>query len=136
MPQEYAARGSADVGLIAGLAVPGEPTHRGSATRSTPSPSTPSRSGRDARRHPNIPLWNRCRQQCLSRAELADRINASPNGVTERLVCDEDRIRRRKSGEVRWPSPIYRHSEGRDWPRSVPSRIHATRASRRAADSH
>ena len=59
---------------------------------------------------PNIPLRNWRGQQCLSRAELADRINASPTGVGERLVCDEERIRRWESGEVRWPSPVYRRA--------------------------
>jgi transcriptional regulator with XRE-family HTH domain len=59
---------------------------------------------------PNIPLRNWRGQQCLSRAELADRINASPTGVTERLVCDEERIRRWEGGEVRWPSPPYRRA--------------------------
>jgi transcriptional regulator with XRE-family HTH domain len=59
---------------------------------------------------PNIPLRNWRGQQCLSRAELADRINASPTGVAERLLCDEERIRRWESGEVRWPSPVYRRA--------------------------
>jgi hypothetical protein len=43
----------------------------------------------------------------MSRAEMADRINASPAGVTERLACDEERVHRWESGEVRWPSPPY-----------------------------
>jgi transcriptional regulator with XRE-family HTH domain len=59
---------------------------------------------------PNIPLRNWRGQQCLSRAELADRINASPTGVARRLLCDEERIRRWESGEVRWPSPVYRRA--------------------------
>jgi transcriptional regulator with XRE-family HTH domain len=59
---------------------------------------------------PNIPLRNWRGQQCLSRAELADRINASATGVAERLACDEERIRRWESGEVRWPSPVYRRA--------------------------
>jgi hypothetical protein len=59
---------------------------------------------------PNIPLRNWRGQQCLSRAEMADRINASPTGVDERLACDEERIRRWESGEVRWPSPPYRRA--------------------------
>ena len=59
---------------------------------------------------PNIPLRNWRGQQCLSRSELADRINASPTGVAERLLCDEERIRRWESGEVRWPSPVYRRA--------------------------
>jgi tetratricopeptide (TPR) repeat protein len=59
---------------------------------------------------PNIPLRNWRGQQCRSRAELADRINASVTGVAERLTCDEERIRRWESGEVRWPSPVYRRA--------------------------
>ncbi len=59
---------------------------------------------------PNIPLRNWRGQQCLSRAEMADRINASATGVAERLACDEERIRRWESGEVRWPSPVYRRA--------------------------
>jgi len=59
---------------------------------------------------PNIPLRNWRGQQCLSRAEMADQINASPTGAAERLVCDEERIRRWESGEVRWPSPVYRRA--------------------------
>lgn len=59
---------------------------------------------------PNIPLRNWRAQHYLSRAEMADRINASPSGVTDRLACDEERIRRWESGEVRWPSPPYRRA--------------------------
>src|SRR5437868_11747037 len=46
----------------------------------------------------------------MSRAELADRINATDTGVAEPLTCDEERIRRWESGEVRWPSPPYRRA--------------------------
>ena len=46
---------------------------------------------------PNIPLRNWRGQQCLSRAEMADRINASATGIAERLTCDEERIRRWKA---------------------------------------
>ena len=59
---------------------------------------------------PNIPLRNWRTQRHLSRAEMADRINASRAGVAERLACDEERIRRWESGEVRWPSPPYRRA--------------------------
>jgi transcriptional regulator with XRE-family HTH domain len=59
---------------------------------------------------PNIPLRNWRSQQHLSRAEMADRINASPAGIADRLACDEERIRRWESGEVRWPSPPYRRA--------------------------
>jgi hypothetical protein len=46
----------------------------------------------------------------MSRAEMADRINASRAGIAERLACDEERIRRWESGEVRWPSPPDRRA--------------------------
>ena len=59
---------------------------------------------------PNIPLRNWRTQNCLSRSEMADRINASPSGIADRLACDEERIRRWESGEVRWPSPPYRRA--------------------------
>jgi hypothetical protein len=39
---------------------------------------------------------------------MADRINATPSGVADRLPCDEGRVRRWESGEVRWSSPPYR----------------------------
>ena len=42
---------------------------------------------------PNIPLRNWRTQRHLSRAEMADRINATPSGVADRLPCDEERIR-------------------------------------------
>jgi tetratricopeptide (TPR) repeat protein len=41
---------------------------------------------------------------------MADQINASQAGIAERLACDEERIRRWESGEVRWPSPPYRRA--------------------------
>lgn len=59
---------------------------------------------------PNIPLRNWRAQQDMTRAELADRINASPAGVANRLACDEERIRRWETGEVRWPTPAYRRA--------------------------
>jgi transcriptional regulator with XRE-family HTH domain len=59
---------------------------------------------------PNIPLRNWRTQRHLSRAEMADRINASRAGIDGRLACDEERIRRWESGEVRWPSPPYRRA--------------------------
>ena len=59
---------------------------------------------------PNIPLRNWRTQRQLSRAEMADRINATPSGVADRLPCDEERIRRWENGEVRWPSPPYRRA--------------------------
>ncbi len=59
---------------------------------------------------PNIALRNWRAQRHMSRAEMADRINASQTGTAERLPCDEERIRRWESGEVRWPSPPYRRA--------------------------
>jgi tetratricopeptide (TPR) repeat protein len=46
----------------------------------------------------------------MSRAEMAHRINVSQTGITVRLACDEERVRRWESGEVRWPSPPYRRA--------------------------
>lgn len=59
---------------------------------------------------PNIPLRNWRSQHHLSRAELADKINRSQAGIAGRLVCDDERIRRWETGEVRWPSPAYRRA--------------------------
>jgi transcriptional regulator with XRE-family HTH domain len=59
---------------------------------------------------PNITFRNWRAQRCLSRGELADRINATQAGITDRLACDEERVRRWESGEVRWPSPPYRRA--------------------------
>ncbi|MEV7008875.1 XRE family transcriptional regulator [Streptosporangium sp. NPDC051022] len=44
----------------------------------------------------------------LTRLETAERINATSVGVAERLACDEERVRRWETGEVRWPSTFYR----------------------------
>ncbi|MGN6172306.1 MAG: hypothetical protein ACTHPS_05070, partial [Streptosporangiaceae bacterium] len=41
---------------------------------------------------------------------MATRINATGTGVAERLACDDERIRRWETGEVRWPSPVYRRA--------------------------
>ena len=57
---------------------------------------------------PNITFRNWRAQRHLSRAELADRINVTQAGKADRLVCDEERVRRWESGGVRWPSPPYR----------------------------
>jgi transcriptional regulator with XRE-family HTH domain len=59
---------------------------------------------------PNIPLRNWRAQHHLSRAEIADRINATRAGIADKLTCDEERVRRWESGEVRWPSPPYRRA--------------------------
>ncbi|MET9068833.1 XRE family transcriptional regulator [Streptosporangium sandarakinum] len=44
----------------------------------------------------------------LTRVEMAERINTTATGIAERLACDEERIRRWETGEVRWPSTPYR----------------------------
>ena len=59
---------------------------------------------------PNIALRNWRAQHHLSRGEMADQINASQAGRADRLACDEERIRRWETGEVRWPSPPYRRA--------------------------
>jgi tetratricopeptide (TPR) repeat protein len=59
---------------------------------------------------PNIPLRNWRAQHHLSRAEIADRINTTRAGIADKLTCDEERVRRWESGEVRWPSPPYRRA--------------------------
>ncbi|MEU0571555.1 hypothetical protein ABZ297_40015 [Nonomuraea sp. NPDC005983] len=57
---------------------------------------------------PNVQLraWRNANR--LTRAEMADKINATPVGVAEGLACDEERIRRWEAGEVRWPRSPYR----------------------------
>ena len=59
---------------------------------------------------PNIALRNWRAQHHLSRGEMADQINTSQAGRADRLACDEERIRRWETGEVRWPSPPYRRA--------------------------
>jgi len=59
---------------------------------------------------PNIALRNWRAQQHLSRAEMAARISTSSVARAEHLTCDEERIRRWETGEVRWPSPLYRRA--------------------------
>lgn len=57
---------------------------------------------------PNVQLRAWRNEHRLTRAEMADRINATPTGIAERLTCDEERIRRWEAGEVRWPRSPYR----------------------------
>lgn len=59
---------------------------------------------------PNVPLRNWREQKHLSRAELADKINRSDSGIADKLHCDDERIRRWETGEVRWPAPVYRRA--------------------------
>ncbi|TDE42564.1 hypothetical protein E1295_27680 [Nonomuraea mesophila] len=57
---------------------------------------------------PNVQLRAWRNEKRLTRAEMADRINRTPIGISERLTCDEERIRRWEAGEVRWPRTPYR----------------------------
>ncbi|WP_188188494.1 tetratricopeptide repeat protein [Nonomuraea sp. SYSU D8015] len=57
---------------------------------------------------PNVRLRAWRNENRLTRADMADRINATPVGIAERLTCDEERVRRWEAGEVRWPRTPYR----------------------------
>jgi tetratricopeptide (TPR) repeat protein len=57
---------------------------------------------------PNVRLRAWRNEHRLTRADMADRINATPVGIAERLTCDEERVRRWEVGEVRWPRTPYR----------------------------
>ncbi|MEV0419361.1 hypothetical protein [Streptosporangium canum] len=57
---------------------------------------------------PNVQLRAWRNEHLLTRADMADRINATPAGIAERLNCDEERIRRWEAGEVSWPHTSYR----------------------------
>ncbi|MBG0826991.1 helix-turn-helix domain-containing protein [Planomonospora sp. ID67723] len=57
---------------------------------------------------PNVQLRAWRNEHRLTRADMADRINATPAGIAERLNCDEERIRRWEAGEVSWPHTPYR----------------------------
>jgi len=57
---------------------------------------------------PNVQLRAWRNQANLTRAEMADKLNATPAGIREHLVCDEERIRRWEAGEVSWPRTPYR----------------------------
>jgi transcriptional regulator with XRE-family HTH domain len=63
-----------------------------------------------ARAVPNLQLRSWRTGHHLTREEMATRINATQTGVAERLACDDERIRRWETGEVRWPSPVYRRA--------------------------
>jgi tetratricopeptide (TPR) repeat protein len=63
-----------------------------------------------ARAVPNLQLRSWRTGHHLTREEMATRINATSTGVAERLACDDERIRRWETGEVRWPSPVYRRA--------------------------
>ncbi|MEU4227498.1 hypothetical protein AB0F17_24670 [Nonomuraea sp. NPDC026600] len=57
---------------------------------------------------PNVRLRAWRNENHLSRAEMADRINATPVGIAEHLLCDVERVRRWEAGEVKWPHTPYR----------------------------
>ncbi|MFI9594312.1 hypothetical protein [Nonomuraea sp. NPDC052265] len=57
---------------------------------------------------PNVRLRAWRNEHRLTRADMADRINATPVGIAEHLTCDEERVRRWEAGEVRWPRTPYR----------------------------
>ncbi|SNT58790.1 hypothetical protein SAMN05216276_10714 [Streptosporangium subroseum] len=57
---------------------------------------------------PNVQLRAWRNEHRLTRAEMADRINSTATGISERLTCDEERIRRWEAGEVSWPHTSYR----------------------------
>ncbi|GAA3423081.1 hypothetical protein GCM10018953_02640 [Streptosporangium nondiastaticum] len=59
---------------------------------------------------PNVQLRAWRNEHRLTRADMADRINATPTGIAERLACDEERIRRWEAGEVSWPHTSYRRA--------------------------
>ncbi|WP_113699069.1 transcriptional regulator [Nonomuraea lactucae] len=57
---------------------------------------------------PNAPLraWRNASR--LTRVEMAEKINATKTGIAEALACDAERVRRWETGDVRWPSTVYR----------------------------
>ncbi|MFE0154160.1 helix-turn-helix domain-containing protein [Nonomuraea sp. NPDC059007] len=57
---------------------------------------------------PNVPLRRWREAEKLSRADFAQQINLSKNGLHHHLTCDEERVRRWEAGEVRWPREPYR----------------------------
>ncbi|GAA2878413.1 hypothetical protein [Nonomuraea rubra] len=57
---------------------------------------------------PNVRLRAWRNQEHLNRAQMAEKINATPIGLAQRLTCDEERIRRWEAGEVKWPRTEYR----------------------------
>jgi tetratricopeptide (TPR) repeat protein len=57
---------------------------------------------------PNVQLRAWRNEHHLTRAEMAEKVNATPIGITDRLTCDEERIRRWEAGEVSWPQSSYR----------------------------
>jgi tetratricopeptide (TPR) repeat protein len=59
---------------------------------------------------PNVQLRAWRDSANLTRAEMAAALNRTPAAEQARLICDEKRIARWESGEVLWPSPVYRRA--------------------------
>ncbi|WP_424535513.1 hypothetical protein ACOZ38_36325 [Sphaerisporangium viridialbum] len=57
---------------------------------------------------PNVQLRAWCNEHLLTRAEMAEQVTTTPVGITERLTCNEEHIRRWEAGEVSWPQSSYR----------------------------
>jgi transcriptional regulator with XRE-family HTH domain len=61
-------------------------------------------------RIPNVQLRAWRDSANLTRAEMADRLNATQAATHDGLVCDEKRIAKWEGGEVLWPRPEYRRA--------------------------
>jgi len=59
---------------------------------------------------PNVQLRAWRNAQHLTRAEMADALNATSAGREVHLECDEKRIAKWETGEVGWPRPLYRRA--------------------------
>lgn len=59
---------------------------------------------------PNVQLRVWRENAGLTRAEMAKMVTLSKSGIRHKLACDEERIRRWESGEVRWPREPYRQA--------------------------
>jgi tetratricopeptide (TPR) repeat protein len=57
---------------------------------------------------PNVQLTAWREAHFPTRADMADALCRTPTALRERLICDEERIRRWERGEVLWPHPPYR----------------------------
>jgi tetratricopeptide (TPR) repeat protein len=59
---------------------------------------------------PNVQLRAWRDSHHLTRVEMVDALNRTDAGQQDRLNCDEKRIARWESGEVRWPHALYRRA--------------------------
>ncbi|RJL30901.1 helix-turn-helix domain-containing protein [Bailinhaonella thermotolerans] len=59
---------------------------------------------------PNLRLRAWRNTQHLTREGFANAINRTPTGMAQKLECDEERVRRWETGEVRWPRAHYRRA--------------------------